>query len=102
MHFVSECPSFLQQIDRFIPQVLKNILKCNVTDNCFGIYCCVDFEVPIPLSDLRIQVTFPVYFEMDPCKFAVEAGIGSIQSREELLKYEWGKWHCLKKSTADF
>ena len=69
---------------------MRNILKCELADNCFGVSCCVNFGFTIPLSSIEIDVSFPMWFKMDPCDFQVYTGIGSLQFQEQLLKYDWG------------
>jgi len=74
-----------------IPEFLKNFVTCNLTEDCFGLYCCVDLTFGVPLTNMEITATFPIWFQMDPCNFSIEAGIGDRIFREELLQYEWGK-----------
>ncbi|XP_053398719.1 uncharacterized protein LOC128556879 [Mercenaria mercenaria] len=86
----TECPPAMN-ISTMIPSFMKNILHCELADNCFGISCCVHFDFTIPLSSIELEVSFPVWFKMDPCDFHVDTGIGALQFEEQLLKYEWGK-----------
>lgn len=88
--FISDCPPAMN-ISSMIPSFMKNILRCELADNCFGVSCCVDLGFTIPLSSIKIEMSFPIWFKIDPCDFNIEAGINSIKREEQLLKYEWGK-----------
>ncbi|XP_060566993.1 uncharacterized protein LOC132725822, partial [Ruditapes philippinarum] len=84
----SDCPPAMN-ISNMIPPFMRNILQCELADNCFGVTCCVNFGFTIPFSSIQISISFPVWFKMDPCDFRVDTGIGSLKYEEQLLKYEW-------------
>ncbi|XP_053398133.1 uncharacterized protein LOC128556594 [Mercenaria mercenaria] len=86
----ADCPSSLN-ISSMIPPSMKDVLKCELADNCFGITCCVSFGFTIPLSSTEMKVAFPVWFKMDPCDFHIDTGIGGQRAEAQLLKYEWGQ-----------
>ncbi|XP_053390116.1 uncharacterized protein LOC128553035, partial [Mercenaria mercenaria] len=86
----TDCPPSMN-ISNMIPPFMKNFLRCELADNCFGISCCVEIDFTIPLSSVEVEISFPVWFKMDPCDFHVDTGISALQFEEQLLKYEWGK-----------
>jgi hypothetical protein len=91
IYFISDCPPAMN-ISNMIPPFMRNILKCELADNCFGVSCCVKFGFTIPFSSIQINVSFPVWFKMDPCDFRIDTRIGSFKYEEQLLKYEWGNF----------
>ncbi|XP_052806223.1 uncharacterized protein LOC128235441 [Mya arenaria] len=82
------CPPTLD-ISNAIPESLDQILRCQLSDDCFGIRCCIDLTFQIPLSSVQISVEIPVWFDMDPCEFTVRAGIADKKYSEQLLQYNW-------------
>ncbi|XP_060567959.1 uncharacterized protein LOC132726631 [Ruditapes philippinarum] len=84
------CPEYLDVV-KMMPEEMKGVLQCVLADNCFGIVCCAEFELPIPFSSKIIDVKFPVWFKMDPCGFSAEYGIAKNEEKEYLLKYQWNK-----------
>ncbi|XP_053398858.1 uncharacterized protein LOC128556916 [Mercenaria mercenaria] len=93
------CPDYLNVVD-MIPDSMKDILSCVLADNCFGIYCCAEFELPIPFSSEHIDVKFPVWFKLDPCGFSADYGIGPRSETEYLLQYNWGKQEVVPIGTG--
>ncbi|WAR06113.1 hypothetical protein MAR_021482 [Mya arenaria] len=82
------CPPTLD-ISNVVPDSLKNILRCQLSDDCFGIRCCIDLTFQIPLSSVQLTVEIPIWFGMDPCEFTVQAGIADLKFSEQLLRYNW-------------
>ncbi|KAK3612511.1 hypothetical protein CHS0354_024482 [Potamilus streckersoni] len=78
-------------ISSVIPRPLEHILRCSLTDNCFGIHCCAEFSFQIPLSLEQLNITIPLAFDFDPCQFSLRIVLGTYKYSEQLLTYEWGK-----------
>lgn len=91
---IADCPPAMN-ISNMIPAFMKKVLRCELADNCFGISCCVNIGFTIPLSSIEIEISFPVWFKMDPCDFHVDTGISTLRFEEQLLKYEWGKQYIM-------
>ncbi|WAR05120.1 hypothetical protein MAR_020489 [Mya arenaria] len=77
-------------ISNIVPESLKKILRCQLSDDCFGLFCCVDLTFQMPLSSVELSVGFPVWFSIDPCEFIIKAGIAHLEFKEQLLQYNWG------------
>lgn len=90
------CPASLN-VSNFIPAGMEDILTCQLTENCTGVTCCVDFTFDIPLSSKTKDVSFPAYINVDPCEFSVDAGIANYKFQQQMLHYEWGKFRELSK-----
>ncbi|XP_060596418.1 uncharacterized protein LOC132750445 [Ruditapes philippinarum] len=96
----TNCPSVMD-ISQMIPQAIENNLQCNLAENCYGISCCVNINFSIPMSSIEMNISFPVWFQLDPCDFRINTGIGPSQFEEQLLKYEWGKESTIELLSGD-
>ena len=88
--FIADCDS--EPAD-FIPPLLKEILKCKMLDNCWGVSCCLEFGFDIPFSDTRMNVSTPFIFKYDPCQYFVEMSVGKdYRITRWFVEYEWGMY----------
>ena len=72
--------------------MVKSVLKCKMLDNCWGIHCCIDFEVDFPLMSKPMAVSIPIMFRYDPCEYFIELVLGPYSLKEWFLEYDWGKY----------
>ena len=75
-----------------LPDDMKDVVQCVLADNCFGIECCAEFQIPIPFSSKHKDVKFPIGFKVDPCNFSAEYHLADRTDTEYLLKYQWGNY----------
>ena len=78
-------------MDEYIPASLQSIVKCEMLDNCWGLNCCIDFTLNIPLSSKTVPVSISFMFRYDPCQYFAEIAIGKHTFKEWLFEYDWGR-----------
>jgi len=98
MHLISlleyflflECPIDINP-SRYIPANIRNMIICNMTNDCFGIQCCLDLKFKVPFGNEVATFSLPVGIKMDTCLFEVEASFGQFRHKTSILNYDWGK-----------
>ncbi|CAG2211662.1 unnamed protein product [Mytilus edulis] len=73
-----------------IPNALKGILQCELTDNCLGLSCCVGLKFKLPFNGDDVTFNIPFGFKLSPCDFEIEISFGSYYHKTVLLNYDWG------------
>ncbi|XP_021353372.1 uncharacterized protein LOC110450253 [Mizuhopecten yessoensis] len=84
-----DCPVSLDPT-RYLPDSVKSMFRCEMTDDCFGIKCCLDLSFTVPLGDVEVQLNVPFHFQVQPCDLMMDAKLGTYRHQTQLLTYEWG------------
>ncbi|KAL5015120.1 hypothetical protein ScPMuIL_009390 [Solemya velum] len=94
------CPWNLTLVER-LPAKLQKSVMCELAENCYGVRCCVSVDFKIPFSEERIEKSIPIMFEIRPCDFQIEIGLGLVAHTKELLSYDWGSPNVLRLGSGN-
>lgn len=73
--FVSGCSAFTPTMS------LGDDISCHLYDTCTGVVCC--------LTSTRLDRTFKIHFELDPCMNNLKIGIEKYQFDFSLFEFEY-------------
>jgi hypothetical protein len=73
--FVSGCSAFTPTMS------LGDDISCHLNDTCTGVVCC--------LNSTRLDRTFNIHFELDPCMNNLKIGIEKYQFDFSLFEFEY-------------
>ncbi|XP_071145140.1 uncharacterized protein [Mytilus edulis] len=61
---------------------LPDTIVCSLSDTCTSVDCCMDVE--------RLDKSFHIYLDIDPCYHRLTVGIEQMQFNRSLQDYSWG------------
>ncbi|XP_076076027.1 uncharacterized protein LOC143046851 [Mytilus galloprovincialis] len=83
-----DCPVTINP-QKYLPASIRTMLQCEMTDNCFGLDCCIDLTFQLPLGDEDVTFHIPFWFKFKPCDFEVDARFGGFTYHKYILDYNW-------------
>ncbi|XP_063399952.1 uncharacterized protein LOC134684586 [Mytilus trossulus] len=96
--FTADCPLAIDP-KKYLPSNLHGIVRCNMTNDCFGLHCCLDLKFTVRVDIIELSV--PMLFKMDSCNFEVEAKFGTFKYKSSILNYDWGNEQSLKIGSGE-
>ncbi|CAG2190929.1 unnamed protein product [Mytilus edulis] len=84
-----------------IPNSLRDITQCELTDSCSGLSCCLGLKFKLPFNGDDVAYNIPFRFNLSPCDFEIEISFGTYYHKMVLLQYDWGKENKLEIGNGD-
>ncbi|XP_076116682.1 uncharacterized protein LOC143084161 [Mytilus galloprovincialis] len=84
-----DCPVDINP-QKYLPAAIRNMLRCEMPQNCFGLNCGLDLSFKLPFGDFHVSYNIPFWFKMSPCDFDIDIKFGPFQHKTVLLNYDWG------------
>ena len=76
---------------KYLPSSVRTMVQCEMTDNCFGLHCCLDLAFKLPLGDKIVTYHIPFWFKFEPCEFELDIRFGGYSHHGYILNYDWGR-----------
>ncbi|VDI41391.1 Hypothetical predicted protein [Mytilus galloprovincialis] len=95
-----DCPGMINP-QKYLPASIRTMLQCEMTDNCFGLDCCIDLSFQLPLGDRTVTYHIPFWFKFEPCDFEVDVRFGGYTYKKIILDYDWGEKNVLSIGNGD-
>jgi hypothetical protein len=76
---------------KYLPSSVRNMVQCEIADNCFGLHCCLDLSFKLPLGDKIVTYHIPFWFKFEPCEFELDIRFGGYSHHGYILNYDWGR-----------
>ncbi|VDI22130.1 Hypothetical predicted protein [Mytilus galloprovincialis] len=90
--FTTDCPLVMDP-KKYLPSNLHGMVRCNMTNDCFGLHCCLDLKFTVPFGVDIIELSVPMLFKMDSCNFEIEARFGNFKHKSSILNYDWAHFN---------
>ncbi|XP_076116635.1 uncharacterized protein LOC143084113 [Mytilus galloprovincialis] len=84
-----DCPVDINP-QKYLPAAIRNMLRCEMPQNCFGLNCGLDLSFKLPFGDFHVSYNIPFWFKISPCDFDIDIKFGPFQHKTVLLNYDWG------------
>ncbi|CAG2218292.1 unnamed protein product [Mytilus edulis] len=96
-----DCPVDINP-QKYLPAAIRNMLTCEMPQNCFGLNCGLDLSFKLPFGDFHVSYNIPFWFKISPCDFDIDIKFGPFQHKTVLLNYDWGKYLNMPGSASFF